>query len=227
MTRIKSEQGNGMVTIASKVTIRDKERVKVIAKAFGMTFYELLQSLLLALLRYFDSDNVVTYDHNCMMNALANTMFAMKDSYNPLQWRDRDKRGISNAILFIEDPSKRKPQLLSVRKDDNGQLTESLNFDKMVSDFLNCIDPDGLQRLEVMKKQLGYFSITHTLHELIMQRTNTTDEMKADIEEMFTDIRIHSGQSINNDIHYQRRHRTNVDDYTTIEPRMQTFRADL
>ena len=216
-----------MVTIASKVTIRDKERVKVIAKAFGMTFYELLQSLLLALLRYFDSDNVVTYDHNCMMNALANTMFAMKDSYNPLQWRDRDKRGISNAILFIEDPSKRKPQLLSVRKDDNGQLTESLNFDKMVSDFLNCIDPDGLQRLEVMKKQLGYFSITHTLHELIMQRTNTTDEMKADIEEMFTDIRIHSGQSINNDIHYQRRHRTNVDDYTTIEPRMQTFRADL
>ena len=224
MTRIKSEQGNGMVTIASKVTIRDKEKIKVIAEAFGMTFYELLQSLLFALLRYFDSDNVVTYDHNCMMNALANTMYAMKDSYNPLQWKDREKRGISNAILFIEDPTKRKPQLLSVRKNDDGQLTESFNFDKMVSDFLNCIDPDGLQRLEVMKKELGYFSITHTLHELIMQRTNTTDDMKADIGEMFSDIRIHSGQSINNDIFYKRGHRINVDEYTTIDSTKRIFR---
>ena len=75
MSRIKSEKGNHMVTIASKVTIRDKEKIRAVAGAFGLTFYELQQSLLLAFLRYFDSDNVVTYDHNCMMNAFANTMY--------------------------------------------------------------------------------------------------------------------------------------------------------
>ena len=215
-----------MVTIASKVTIRDKEKIKTIASAFGLTFYELLQSLLLALLRYFDSDNVVTYDHNCMMNAFANTMYAMKGSFSPLQYRQKDKRTIKSAILFVEDSKKRIPQLLMVRKNEDDELMESLNYDKMVADFLGCIDPEGLQRLESKKKELGYFSITHTLHELIMQRTKTTDDVKSDIKDMFADIRIPSGEAINDDIFYRRGKRTNVDEYTTIQ-RKQTFRADI
>lgn len=224
--RAKSEIGNKFVTIASKVTREDKMKVKVIADAFGMSFYELLQSLLTALLRYFDSGSVVTYDHNCMMNALANTMYALKGSYSPLQARGRENRELRSAILFVEDSPKHKPQLLSVTKTAEGQMVESMNFDKMVSDFLSCIDPDALQRLESQKKELGYFSITHTLHELIMQRATTTDGMKAEIKDLFSDMRIPSGQAINEDTHYKRRHRTNVDEYTTIVPN-QRFRADL
>ena len=226
MSRIKSEKGNHMVTIASKVTIRDKEKIRAVAGAFGLTFYELQQSLLLAFLRYFDSDNVVTYDHNCMMNAFANTMHAMKDSYCPLNFRQDTKRSIKSAILFVKDSKKRMPQLLLVRQNEDGQLRETFNFDKMVLEFLGCVDPECLQRLESKKNELGYFSITHTLHELIMQRTNTTDDIKNDIEEMFTDIRIPSGEAVNDDIYYRRGRRTNVDEYTTIQ-RKQTIRADL
>ena len=215
-----------MVTIASKVTIRDKEKIRAVAKAFGLTFYELQQSLLLAFLRYFDSDNVVTYDHNCMMNAFANTMYAMKDSYCPLNFRQDTKRSIKSAILFVKDSKKRMPQLLLVRQNEDGHLRETFNFDKMVLEFLGCVDPECLHRLENKKKELGYFSITHTLHELILQRTNTTDDIKNDIEEMFTDIRIPSGEAINDDIYYRRGRRTNVDEYTTIQQK-QTFRADL
>ena len=159
MARIKSEQGNHMVTISSKVTIRDKEKIRAVAGAFGLTFYELQQSLLLAFLRYFDSDNVVTYDHNCMMNAFANTMYAMKDSYCPLNFRQDTKRSIKSAILFVKDSEKRKPQLLLVRENEDGQLRETFNFDKMVLEFMGCVDPECLQRLENKKKELGYFSI--------------------------------------------------------------------
>lgn len=226
MARVKSEKGNHMVTISSKVTMRDKEKIRAIAGAFGLTFYELQQSLLLAFLRYFDSDNVVTYDHNCMMNAFANTMYAMKDSYCPLNFRQDTKRSIKSAILFVKDSEKRMPQLLLVRENEDGQLRETFNYDKMVFEFLGGVDPDCLQRLESKKNELGYFSITHTLHELIMQRTNTTDDIKNDIEEMFTDIRIPSGEAINDDIYYRRGKRTNVDEYTTIQQK-QTFRADL
>lgn len=226
MTRIKSEKGNHMVTIASKVTIRDKEKIRAVAKAFGLTFYELQQSLLLAFLRYFDSDNVVTYDHNCMMNAFANTMYAMKDSYCPLNFRQDSQRSIKSAILFVKDSKKRIPQLLLVRQNEDGQLRETFNFDKMVLEFLGSVDPECLQRLENKKKELGYFSITHTLHEMILQRTNATEDIKNDIEEMFTDIRIPSGEAVNDDIYYRRAKRTNVDEYTTIH-RKQTFRADL
>lgn len=226
MNRAKSEERNEFVTIASKVSKEDKEKIKIIADAFGMTFYELLQSLLLALLRYFDSGSLVTYDHNCMMNALANTMYALKGSFSPLRKKGRDNRVMKGAIIFVEDSPNNRPQLLSVSKNENGLMMESLNFDKMVSDFLNCIDPDAFQRLEFQKKELGYFSITHTLHEIIMQRTNSEDGMKAEIKELFADNRIRSGQTINEDIHYKRGYRQNVDEYTTIQPNT-TYRADL
>lgn len=219
-------ENNGIVTIATKVKAEDKRKVQIIADAFGMSFYELLQSLILALLRYFDYGSAVTYDHNCMMNALANTMYAQKGSFSPLRIKGSNKRTIKSAILFVEESPNTRPQLLSVCKNENGLMLESLNYDKMVSDFLNCIDPDAFQRLKSLKKELGYFSITHTLHEIIMQRIKPYDQTKEDIDEMFNDIRIYSGQAINEDVVYKKGYRTNVDEYTTITPK-QTFRADL
>lgn len=226
MTKANNYNGKEMVTIASKVSRNDKEKIKTIASAFGMTFYELLQSLLLGMLRYFDIERHSTYDHNCMMDALTIAMHSLKGSYCPLKKKGREKRNIKSAILFIEDSPIDRPQLLSVCKNDDGQMMESLNFDKMVADFLGCIDPDVLQGLEYLRDELGYFSITHTLHEIIMQRISSTDEVKADIEGMFKDIRIPSGLAINDDILYKKPHRINVDEYTTITPK-QTFRADL
>ena len=219
--------GGDFVTIATKVSKVEKERINCIASAFNMSFYELLQSLLLALLRYFDSGRLITYNHNCMMNALANTIYSLKDSYNPLRLKNRSRRKVNSAILFINESNKRRPQLLSIYKNNNGQMMESLNFDKMVSDFLKCIDPDALVRLESMKKELGYFSITHTLHELIMQRTNATDDIKTDVGEIFKDIRILSGETINDNIYYKRGYRKNLNEYTTITQRQRELKADL
>jgi hypothetical protein len=102
----KESDGNEMVTIASKVPKDAKLEIKAIAESFGMTFYELLQGLLLALLRYFDSGRLVTYNHNCMMNALANAMYTLKGSYCPFQKKGSENRKIESAILFIEDSPK-------------------------------------------------------------------------------------------------------------------------
>lgn len=219
-------EGNELVTIASKVSKRDKAKIKAIANLFGMTFYELMQSLLLSFLRYFDIGKLSTYDHNCMMDAFSNVMHSLKGSYNPLHKRDSKSLELCRAILFIQDSPKNRPQLLSIRKNDNGLMIESLNYDEMTTNFLSCLDPDGFRGLEVIKKEIGCFSITHTLHEVIMQRTSETDEIKADIKELFTDMRIPSGEAINEDVRYKRGYRQNVDEYTTISPN-KTFRADL
>lgn len=226
MTRAKSELGNEFLTIASKVSKEDKAKIKAVASLFGMSFYELLQSLLLGMLRYFDIGRISRYEDNCMMDALFVAIRSLQGSYCPLQKKDRENRRIKGAILFVEDSPKNRPQLLSVSMNEDGQMVESLNFDKMVTDFLGCVDPDGLRRLDGIRKELGYFSITHTLHEVIMQRTNTYDEDQEYIKKLFEDIRIQSGQAINEDIIYKRGKRQNVDEYTTITP-SQTFRADI
>lgn len=59
-----------------------------------------------------------------------------------------------------------------------------------------------------------------------MQRTNDIDTMKFDIGDMFTDIRIPSGQAINEDVQYKRGYRKNLNEYTTITDN-QKYRADI
>lgn len=226
MTGAKSELGNEFLTIASKVSKEDKAKIKAVASLFGMSFYELLRSLLLGMLRYFDVGRNSTYEDNCMMDALFVAMRSMKGSYCPLQKNGRENRKVRGAILFVEDSPKNRPQLLSVSMNEDGQMMESLNFDKMVSDFFGCIDPDGLKRLERQRDELGFFSITHTLHEIIMQHESCIDENQEYIKELFEDKRIPSGQAINEDVQYKRGYRKNLNEYTTITDN-QKYRADL
>lgn len=226
MTKVRNESSNEFLTIASKVSKDDKDKIKAVANLFGMSFYELLQSLLLGMLRYFDIGRHSTYDHNILMDALFITIRSLQGSYCPLQKKDRENRRIKGAILFIEDSPKNRPQLFSVSMEEDGQMMESLNFDKMVSDFFGCIDPDGLKRLERLRDELGFFSITHTLHEIIMQHTSSIDENHEYIKNLFEDKRIPSGQAVNDNIVYKGNRRQNVDEYTTITQR-QTFRADI
>ena len=226
MTRAKRGLGNEFLTIASKVSKEDKAKIKAVASLFGMSFYELLQSLLLGMLRYFDVGRNSTYEDNCMMDALFVAMRSMKGSYCPLQKKGRENRKVRGAILFVEDSPKNRPQLLSVSMNEDGQMMESLNFDKMVSDFFGCIDPDGLKRLERQRDELGFFSITHTLHEIIKQHESCIDENQEYIKELFEDIRIPSGQAINEDVQYKRGYRKNLNEYTTITDN-QKYRADI
>lgn len=226
--RAKHDAVNGnFTTIATKISLADKIRLWRIAEGFGMTLYELMQGLLLGMARYFDKGSTVTYEGNSLLNAIGNVIFDTKDSFSPMALKGRQQQRVCNAILFLQRGKGQRPQLMEAHADGMGNVIESYNFDTMLSAFLNCLDPDALQRLKDEAKRLGYFSITHTLHELIMQRTaNTTAyDMSAEVRELFTDERIATGQKTNNDIHYTAK-QNRGNDYTTITPR-KTYKADL
>jgi hypothetical protein len=226
--REKSEPRNHYyTTIATKVSKADKAKLVSIADGFGMTFYELLQALLLAMVRYFDTGSLVTYDHNAMINAFANTMFALKDSYSPLSIKGHERRTISHAFLLVEQRPHKQPQLLAVSKDHCGNLIESYNLDTMLSDFMGALDPEALQALIREQQKQGYFSIAHTLHELVMQHTDSpTDTIGQDVAEMFTDERTATGEKVNNDTHYKRNNNIG-DEYTTPTPRKKRYKVEL
>lgn len=226
--RVKHDAANGnFTTIATKISLADKVRLWRIAEGFGMTLYELMQGLLLGMARYFDKGSTVTYEGNSLLNAIGNVIFDTKDSFSPMALKGRQQQRVCNAILFLQRGKGQRPQLMEAHADGMGNVVESYNFDTMLSAFLNCLDPDALQRLKDEAKRLGYFSITHTLHELIMQRTANTkaDSMSDEVRELFADERIATGQKINSDTHYKpKQNRGN--DYTTITTR-KTYRADM
>lgn len=204
MGRARNENLNGYyTTISTKISIADKAKLYNIAEGLNMSFYELTKGLLLAIIRYFDTDTMVTDEHNCMINAFANTLFSLKGSFSPMAIKGHEQERVNKAILFVERP-KKQPQLLSVYKNEYGNLKESYNFDGMLTDFLAAFDPDLLQALIQTKEQLGYFSIAHTLHTMVMERKPApVDTTAEEIAEMFSDIRITTGEQINEEIYYK------------------------
>ena len=212
-------------TVATKISRYDKQKLCVIANSFQMSFYELLQSLLLAIVRYFDKDSLISHDCDTMINAFANVMSATANSFSPLA-TGHQKKSVKGAILFVQRKNDQQPQIIAIGKDGKGQLTETYNIDKMLADYLRATDPEILRVLEDECKRMELFSISHTLHRLILQaHTQTTETISEEINSLFNDIRIPSGQSINEDIHYKRKH--NIGDYTQIAQPRQTYRADL
>ena len=222
-----AENGN-FTTIATKISLADKVRLSRIADGFGMTLYELMQGLLLGMARYFDKGSAVTYEGNTLLNALGNIMLANADSFCPMALKNRQKQHVSSAFLFLQREQGQRPQLIEVHNDTQGNLIESYNYDGMLSAFFGCIDPDGLQRLKDEAKRNGYFSITHTLHELIMQRTPTTtaDNMSAEVQELFHDVRIVTGERPNEETHYKRKYNRG-DDYTAPTPHKNQHKTEL
>ena len=228
MTRAKQKEGKGYyLHVGTKITYSDRDKLDVIAKGMGMTLYQLLQALMLAMVRYFDAGSLITYEHNAMLNAFANTLFSLKDSYSPLSLNGHGKRTVNHAILLVEQPPMKQPQLMAVSKDQYGNLIESYNFDTMLSDFMGALDPEALQAITREQKKQGYFSIAHTLHELILQRAEKpADIMSQEIADMFTDARTTTGEQVNEDVHYNRKYNKG-DDYTTPTPHKRRARADL
>lgn len=219
--------GKESVTIASKISQTDKRKLHAIADELGMTFYNMVQACFLCLVRYWDKGSAVTAEHRNIMQAFFNVLQSTIGSFNPLSRRNYSKENIKGAILLVERDKKQRPQLLEVYKDENGVLMESYNFDTMLKDFLGAVDPNALQRLEEETQVLGNISITQTLQELIMQRTTPeADMMKAEVRDLFSDIRIATGQQLNVDVKYKQGYRTNLKEYTTIQQN-RTYRADI
>ena len=177
--------------------------------------------------RYFDKGSIVTDESNSLLNAIGNIMFASKDSFSPMALKGRQQQRVCNVILFLQRNDSKRPQLMEAHTDSQGNMVESYNYDTMLSAFLNCLDPDALQRLKDEAQRHGYFSMTHTLHEIIMQRTADTkaDTISAEVRELFADERIPTGHKTNKDTYYKRKpNRGN--DYTTITTN-KTYRADI
>lgn len=227
MSRAKHEDQNGYyTTIATKISLADKVRLHRIAESFGMTFYNLLQALLLLICRMADGDSAISYEHQIMLQAFLDMINQTKDSFSPLAVRGHEQQHICNAILFIQKEPDQRPQLMEIHKTECGSMMESYNHDTMLTAFLSCIDPLGVQRLEDEAKRLGYSSICQTLHKIIMERTATIEDTIGDeVRNLFSDVRIPTGQKINDNTFYKQKQ--NRGDYTTITPRKKRYRADL
>lgn len=97
----------------------------------------------------------------------------------------------------------------------------------MLSDFMGALDPEALQAITREQKKQGYFSIAHTLHELILQRAEKpADSMRQEIADMFTDARTTTGEQVNEDIYYKVK-QNRGEGYTAPTPTKKRYKVEL
>lgn len=192
-------------TVATKVSCTDKQKLLFIAQSFGMSFYELLQALLLAIIRHFDKDTAISEEFAKLMETFITTIKASRCSFNLLSIKSRHSANVNNAIFFAQTKAGVNPQVISIAKDIDGNITENYNTDQMLSDFLKSTDPQALKVLEREKKELGFFSLGQTLHEVVTKtRLKQGDKISEEIKTLFDDIRIPTGEKLNDGIYYKR-----------------------
>ncbi len=223
---MKEEVQNYYTTIATKVSKSDKAKLCAIAKKFEMSFYELLQSLLLFIVRCFDTDTPISTERETMLNTFFDVMFSTIDSFSPLAIKGHQLQNIDSAILFVNRKNSKQPQVVKINRNEQGKLTENYNTDKMLYDYLQSTDPKLLKILKIEQKRKNLFSISETLHQVIAEnRPKPTANISEEINSLFDDIRIPSGQKINDNIFYKGKH--NRGDYTLITQRRKDYNISL
>lgn len=217
---------NYYINIATKITKTDKEKFNKIADKFNMSVYELIQSLLLALVRYFDEGSYCSDEMDKMMKAFADVMSTTNDSFNPIALKYHGKKSVKKAILFVQTKEGLRPQMIEASTDNQSRVKEYYNIDAMLRDFLNSYDPMTLKALEKERESLSNFSLSQTLKEVVLKSLSSPQEKISDeVKTLFSDVRICTGESINQDIHYKRGHL--IMDYSNIIPEKHIRRADL
>ena len=208
--------------VLTKVPISIRGKISAIADRFSLTFYGLLQAVLKSFTHYLDSD--ITDEHATILDAFGYMLMSQRDSFNPLALKGKTIERIDKAIIF--DSGSSRPQVLGIAKDSEGRTTESRDQDAMLADYLRATDPQLLRVLEAEKDRRKDFGLSKTLRRLVMQRrTPQADQIREDVKSLFEDVRIDSGQRINEDVFY--RHKHNRGDYTALTPTNPTPHADL
>lgn len=175
-------------TIATKVSAQDYDRLRSIAKSFGMTFYQLLQALILCLLRLSDNGSAMSAECLAMLQAFEGTMQTLDGSYNPVSnKRLNETEHIQSAILFVKRGKHKRPQLKEVGQGKSGMMWESYNTEQMFSRFLDVLCPDVTEALRAEQSRMGYACMTQALRKVVLQSVTPAHTISEDVAELFTD----------------------------------------
>lgn len=208
------------VSIATKVSSSNKEKLRCIAELFGMNIYQLLQTVVLLLLRSFDKQSDVSDEQEELINSYLSLIASFKNSFMPTM----DNYKIKKAILFLVRAKNNTPQMLSIAVDGKGKLTKSYNLDEILVDVLNSIDSRLIDELTDEKRIRRNINLVDTLRNMILSKRPSieqrmheeiqdlfNDEIKDEIDEMFNGLAPQTFEELNDVCYSRSYHKQMVD----------------
>lgn len=181
-----------------------------------MNRYQLFQSVLMAVIRYFDTESTISDELRAVVEAFSSVMSAGGNTFNPISPSGIDNEHVTGAIYFTKRDPKDRAQLVCVSPGaQGGAVTQSYNVDAMLAAFLASADPVLLDSLRKERDGSSGFSLLATMKAVLreVRQIREGTAIHEEVTSMFDDIRTPSGIEVSDDVYYRRKH--NTGDYTT------------
>ena len=176
------------VVCATKMSPSMSERLNQAAAFFGLTKYQLIQSVLCAFLRCFDKGGPATDEMENFLQAILMGIESTSNSFN--MCNPTAEPMPTKVIILNEDKNKpgERPQL-SVMTRKGGEWEESLNFDEATEAVLASISPKLVRAVDDERDRNGGMTFTTALDSLLRKGSAAASrpDISAEVRELFSD----------------------------------------
>lgn len=151
--------------VATKVSKHTHERLEALAKAKGMTIYDILQMVIDTLLRYTDDRHNLTPEMEKAMSVFEH-MVGWADALNladPVV-----KKEVAEAVYILQDADGKKKgfRAVMVEKPFCGVWQQTVNVQKIFDRLLNILLPELYLKFYRLKVLNGYSSVVEVINAL-------------------------------------------------------------
>lgn len=159
------EYNDKVVVIATKVSRHSAERLAALAKAKGMTTYEVIQMAVDTLIRYMDDRHNLTQEMEQAMSVFEH-MIGWADALNLAD--PTVQKEVAEAVYILQDVEGEKKgfRAVMVQKPFMGVWDQTANVQAIFDRLFNILLPEMYMKLYRAKIIMGYSSVVEALNAL-------------------------------------------------------------
>ena len=170
--------------INTKINIRSYAQLRAIADRANLTIYNILQSVIDCFVKCFcEREPINDYMREILCKFI--DIDRAKNGFSLLAPTLRNL-SMSKCLAIVSQAKKTIPEIVLIEKDGDS-ITQNINSDAILTEFLRAFSPKILRGLQIIKEREQMHNLTDALHFAINETATPKDPLHSEIEQLFTD----------------------------------------
>ena len=170
--------------INTKINPRAHAQMRAIAERANIKVYALLQIVVDCYIKTFcEREPINDYMREILCKFI--DMDRAKNGFSLIAPTLRNL-SMSKCLAIVSQAKKTIPEIVLIEKDGDS-ITQNINSDAILTEFLRAFSPKILRGLQMIKEREQMHNLTDALHFAINEIAQPKDPLHSEIEQLFTD----------------------------------------
>ena len=170
--------------INTKISPRAHAQMRAIAERANIKVYALLQIVVDCYIKTFcEREPINDYMREILCKFI--DMDRAKNGFSLIAPNLRNL-SMSKCLAIVSQAKKTIPEIVLIEKDGDS-ITQNINSDAILTEFLRAFSPKILRGLQMIKEREQMHNLTDALHFAINEIAQPKDPLHSEIEQLFTD----------------------------------------